>query len=109
MSFKLRPGLDAFFFAFVILPIQSSTAADGDDHSYLPPWMLDQPGAVTAVDPHQMPPGEKLQTTKADLRAEKADAPITADLTAKATQVKIKAMGFIDNLFRSPIRFATGE
>ena len=54
MAFVFRPAAAASCFAFVIFmgtgSIPISEAADRDDHSYLPPWMLDQSGDTRKVD-----------------------------------------------------------
>ncbi len=126
MSSKLRPSFGAFYCAFVIsigfLSIRSSSAADRDDHSYLPPWMLNETGAVRKVDEKAGPPRaplvkdpprallvKEVPPAKAEVPPVKTIEPDSTDLTAKATLAKTKVVGFVSSLFKSSIRFATGD
>jgi multidrug resistance efflux pump len=111
---KLRPS-SGFGLAFVmsigLLAIGSSNAADNDDHSYLPPWMLSVRGetgqAGEKADPQPsprtgvQPEGTEAQSAETERRQ--------AGLNAKASEVKARLAGFVGNLFRRSIRFATGE
>ncbi len=119
MSSKLRPSSGALCFAFVIsigfLSIQSRScsAAGSDDHSYLPPWMLNEGGTVKKVDENADPPRtplvEDVQPGHGEVLPVKTNEPNSTDLTVKATQARTKVVGFISNLFKRSIRFATGE
>jgi hypothetical protein len=115
MTSKLGPSFRAFYLAFFIstgfLFIRSSSAADRDDHSYLPPWMLNEAGAVRAADekagPPGVPPAEGLQSSKAEVPP--ANESNSTGLTAKATLARKKIVGFVSGLFKRSISFATGE
>ena len=54
MTVKLKPVFCVLYLASAIsvgfLCAGSSNAADRDDHSYLPPWMLDESGEARKVD-----------------------------------------------------------
>ena len=116
MAFVFRPAAEASCFAFVIFmgtgSIPSSEAADRDDHSYLPPWMLDQSGDTRkvdeTVDPQNVPLTQEAQSAMTNQPA-KTNEPNSADLTVKVTQTRSKVVGFVSNLFQRSIRFATGE
>ena len=117
MSSKARPSFEAFCLAFVIatgfFSILSSSAADSDDHSYLPPWMLDEAGAVRKNDEKMDRPRasfvREVQPAKAEATQVKTNEPNSTGLADKATQASTKALGFVSNLFRSSVRFARGE
>ena len=120
MAFVFRPAAAASCFAFVIFmgtgSIPSSEAADRDDHSYLPPWMLDQSGDTRkvdeTVDPQNVPltQGAQSAMTKQPAKTnEPNSADLSADLNVKVTQTRSKVVGFVSNLFQRSIRFATGE
>jgi hypothetical protein len=110
MTVKLKPVFCVLYLAFAIfacfLCAGSSNAADRDDHSYLPPWMLDESGEARKVD-------DKADLSKAprakDVQPVKTSEPGVPDLTAKATQARTKVVGFVSNLFQRSLRFATGE
>ena len=116
MAFVFRPATAASCFAFVIFmctgSIPSSEAADRDDHSYLPPWMLDQSGDTRkvdeTVDPQNVPLTQEAQSAMTKQTA-RTNEPNSADLTVKVTQTRSKVVGFVSNLFQRSIRFATGE
>lgn len=76
----------------------------------LPPWMLSAPGEIgqagEKVDP-QLGSRTGVQPDAAEARS--AGTERQEGLNAKASQVKAKLAGFIGNLFRRSIRFATGE
>ncbi|MGO8952588.1 MAG: hypothetical protein ACLPWS_04340 [Rhodomicrobium sp.] len=110
MSSKLRPLFGAFCFAFVIsigfLAIQSCNAAGIDDRSYLPPWMLNEGGTFKKVDENAVLP----RTSQVEeVLPVKTSEPNSTDLTDKATQTRTKVVGFVSNLFKRSLRFATGE
>ncbi len=111
MSSKLSPFFGARCLAVLIavglLSIPSSSAADGNDHSYLPPWMLTESGAVRKANEKLVPPGEGLQPVKAEALAVKAKEPNSAGLTATAMGTRV--VGFVSSLFKKSVRFATGE
>jgi len=117
MSSKLRPSFVAFCFAFVIsigfLSIQSCSAAGSDDHSYLPPWMLNEDGTIKKVDekadPPRTPRVEEVHPGQAEVLPVKTNEPNSTNLTVKATQARTKVVGFISNLFKRSIRFAAGD
>ncbi|MGO9483712.1 MAG: hypothetical protein ACLPX9_03875 [Rhodomicrobium sp.] len=124
MSAKLKLALVVLYLAFDIsvglLRIGSSSAADQDDHSYLPPWMLDESGAVRKVDEKGNPPKPwrltVVQTAKTEERPVKAEEqpvkagePDTTGVTAKATQIKTKVVVYVSDLFKRSLRFAWGE
>ena len=62
MTVKPRLAFCVLYLAVAISPCflcaGSSNAADLDDHSYLPPWMLDESGEARKVD-------EKAELSKA--------------------------------------------
>jgi hypothetical protein len=110
---KLSRSSSGFGLAFVMamgLSIGSSNAADHDDHSYLPPWMLSAQGVIGQA-------GEKVDPqppSRTGVQPEAAEAPAGTErrqegLNAKASEVKARLAGFVGNLFRRSIRFATGE
>ncbi len=119
MFSKLRPSSAYCCLAIVITTglffIGSPSVADGDDHSYLPPWMLDESGAVKAdekVGRPRAPLIVEVQPAKVEVSPVSPmtpDKPDSPDLTAKATQASSRVVGFVSNLFRRSIRFTMGE
>lgn len=112
ISSKLGPLAGAICLALVmsmgLLFIQSSSAADSDDQSYLPPWMRHEANAVKEGEKAD-PPVEKAQQAKAEARPEGVKEPHSAGLAAKATEVRKKVVGFVSDLFKRSIHFAGGE
>jgi hypothetical protein len=111
---KLSQSSGGFGLAFVMamgLSIGSSNAADHDDHSYLPPWMLSAQGEIgqagEKVDP-QPSPRTAVQPEAAEAQPAGTERR-QEGLNAKASEVKARLAGFVGNLFRRSIRFATGE
>ena len=117
MSSKLRPSFGALCLILAIsvgvLGGGSSNATDYDDHSYLPPWMLNGSGEVRKFDEKAVPPkvsrAKEPQPARADAQPVKANEPAAPDLTARATQVRTKVVGFVSNIFQKTLRFATNE
>jgi hypothetical protein len=117
MTIKPRLAFRVLCLAFAISPCflsaGSSNAADRDDHSYLPPWMLDESGEARKVDENadlSKPARAKdVQPAKVEAQPVKTSEPGVPDLTAKATQARTKVVGFVSNLFQRSLRFATGE
>ena len=112
MTSQLSPSFGGFGLAFVMamgLLSASPNAADHDDHSYLPPWMLSAPGEIgqgsETVDPRTAPPGVQPEAAEAQSAGTE---PHPEGLKAKVSLVKARVAGFVGNLFRRSIRFATG-
>ncbi|MGO9171839.1 MAG: hypothetical protein ACLP7P_07720 [Rhodomicrobium sp.] len=102
----------AIVIATGLFSIGSPSIADGDDHSYLPPWMLDESGAIKAdekVGRPRAPLIVEVQPAKVEVSPVTPDKPNSPDLTAKATQASSRVVGFVSNLFRRSIRFTMGE
>ncbi|MFY9642689.1 MAG: hypothetical protein WCD20_06180 [Rhodomicrobium sp.] len=106
-------GVFGLAFVMSISATQSSSAADSDDHSYLPPWML-----ANAAQPQgaQIHPSAKPAPAPAPwpATAEPAPAPAPAaketasnNLDPKAAGEKV--FGFVSNLIGKSWRFARGE
>ncbi len=114
MAFVFRTAAAASCFAFVVFmgtgSIPSSEAADRDDHSYLPPWMLDQSGDTRkeTVDPQNVPLTQGAQSAMTKQPA-KTNEPNSADLTVKLTQTRSKVVGFVSNLFSAVHSFRRGR
>jgi hypothetical protein len=117
MSSKLSTIYAALCLALAItiglLFTQSSNAADQDDHSYLPPWMLNESGAVVNVDDKaaspKTPPGDSVPQITAEAQRAVSGTQDSANLTAKAAQVSSRVVGFVHNIFRRSILLATGD
>ncbi len=116
MLFKRRLAVVYLNLAIVITTclffIGSASVADGDDHTYLPPWMLDESGAIKAdekVGQPRAPLIVEVQAAKVEVSPVTPDKPASPDLTAKATQASTRVVGFVSNLFRRSIRFTMGE
>jgi hypothetical protein len=79
-------------------PIPSAMAADRDDHSYLPPFMRNDPATLV----------------KADQRADAGQPPSHGGQPGKpegenAPKAKTGFGGYLRNLFRRTLRFAWGD
>jgi hypothetical protein len=116
MFSKRRPPVVYCCLAIVIttglFSIGSSSVADGDDHSYLPPWMLDESGTIKAdekIGRPRAPLVVEVQPAKVEVSPVTPDKPDSPGLTAKATQASTRVVGFVSNLFRRSIRFTMGE
>jgi hypothetical protein len=115
MTVKLKPSVLCLAFAIFacFLCAGSSNAADRDDHSYLPPWMLDESGEARKVDEKadlsKSPRAKDVQPAKVEAQPVKTNEPGVPDLTAKATLARTRVVGFVSNLFQRSLRFATGE
>ncbi len=121
MSCKLRQYSGAFClaiaFAMGVLCAPGRAMADADDHSYLPPWMLTETGAVRKAGDKPVQPAmagvKAAQPAKAQAKAEaelaKAEEPEAPGLTARAMAMKTKAVGFVSGIFQSSLRYAAGE
>jgi hypothetical protein len=112
MLCKLRPTLEAFCLAFIVsvgpLFINSASAADKDDHSYLPPWMANESVVPAKGDGNANAAGA-LQPARTEMQTVETKQPNSESLTAKAAGVKTRVVRFVSNLFRRSVRFATGE
>ena len=110
MSFKRRRVFGAVYLASVMFissaSILSSKAADRDDHSYLPPWMLDGTGVIKKVDEKVAQPNVPLVQ---DARPAKTIEPNSAGLTAKATQARTSLASSVSNFFRRSLSFTMGQ
>jgi hypothetical protein len=110
MSSKHIPVFTAVRLAFVVFissaSVLSSKAADRADHSYLPPWMLDETGAIKKVDERVAQP---IVPPAQDAQPAKPNEANSADLTAKATRAKNSVASYVSNLFRRSVHFAMGE
>lgn len=86
-------------------------AADADDHSYLPPWMLAnaaQQPADKEIRPSASSAPESAQAAKLETKPDPAkDSPKTLD--ARASLVKNRVFGFVSGLIGKSWRFARGE
>jgi hypothetical protein len=116
MSCKFRPTLGAFCLALTIsagsLFVTGASAADKDDHSYLPPWMVGESAAPAKGDENANAAGVQagsVQPARTEVQAVETKELNSANLTAKAAGVKTRVVGFVSNLVRRSVRFATGE
>ena len=103
MTSKRRPVFRAVYLASVMFmnsaSILSAQAADRNDHSYLPLWMLDETGGIKKVD---VPLAQEA-------RPAKTNEPNSAGLTAKATQARTSVARYVSNFFRRSVSFTMGE
>jgi hypothetical protein len=117
MSGKLRQSFGALCLVLAIstgvLYAPSCNAADNDDHSYLPPWMLSDSGAAVKADekaePPRVPRARDVQPARAEAQLVRTNESNAPSLTVKATQVKTKVVGIVSNFFQRSLRFASGE
>jgi hypothetical protein len=116
MTVKPRLSFCVLYLAIAVFPCflcaGSSSAADSDDHSYLPPWMREESSEARKVDEKtdlsKVPRAKDVQPAKVEAQV-KTNEPGAPDLTAKAAQVRTRVVGFVSNLFQRSLRFATGE
>jgi hypothetical protein len=110
MTSKRRPVFRAVYLASVMFmnsaSILSAQAADRNDHSYLPPWMLDETGGIKKVDEKVAQPNVPLAQ---EARPAKTNEPNSAGLTAKATQARTSVARYVSNFFRRSVSFTMGE
>jgi hypothetical protein len=128
MSCRLRlcSGASCLVIAFAmgVLCVPGRAAADQDDHSYLPPWMLAPTGTVRKANDKAAqsamararaarPVKANAQPAEAEAEAEvaKTNGPDAeaSGLTARAMQMKTKAVGFVSGILQRSFSFAGGE
>jgi hypothetical protein len=117
MAGKLRPSSGAVCLVVAVsvgvICGSSRSAVGQDDHSYLPPWMINESGEVRKADeiaePPRVPRARDVQPARAEAQLVKTNELSVPGLTAKATQVKTKVVGFVSNVFQRSLRLASGE
>jgi hypothetical protein len=102
----------AFFVSLSLLFTGTASRADGDDHSYLPPWMRNEANGVGDRD-------EKADLAKAardETRPLVAEAqlirttePPSSSFSARVRQARAKVTKFVGNLFSKSVNFVKGE
>jgi hypothetical protein len=116
MSSKHNPWLRALCSAFIVslslLLTGTSSRADGDDHSYLPPWMRNEAAAAAdrdeKVDPAKPAPNE-AQPSVAEAQLVRITEPPSSNFAAKVKQAKAKVTNFVSTIFKKSMSFARGE
>jgi hypothetical protein len=116
MSCKNTPWQRTLSVAFIVslslLLTGTSSRADEDDHSYLPPWMRNEAAAAAGpdekADPAKLARAE-AQPPAAAAQLVKVTEPPSSNFAAKVTQAKAKVTSFVSNLFHKSMSFARGE
>lgn len=95
-----RLGYMALFLCPVLLA--SASIAEEDNHSYLPPWMLNASAAVKTGEVNEIPSGpsqDGAERTEARAAQTRKTAPVAPP---------VAALGFARRLFTKTFRFVTG-
>lgn len=111
MSAKLGHRLGRHLLTFVIIPasflyLQPASAGYVEDHSYLPPWMIQDGNTTTKPDEAA---GNQLQPAKVETVATRASKPNLIDPAGAAKRVGTRVVSYISGLFTRTARFATGN
>jgi len=111
MSAKLGHRLGRHLLTFLIIPasflyLQPSNAGDVDDHSYLPPWMIQDGNTATKSGEAA---GNQLQPAKVEIAVAKASKPNPIDPAGAAKRVGTRVVSYISGLFTRTARLAIGN
>jgi hypothetical protein len=90
----------------------TSSRADGDDHSYLPPWMRNEANAAADRDEKAGPATaarDEAQPPVAEAQLVRIPEPPSSNFAARVTQAKAKVTKFVSNLFSKSVSFIKGE
>ncbi len=116
MSSKHNPWLRTLCLAFIVslslLFTGSSSRADEDDHSYLPPWMRDEVAAAgNRNEKVNLPnaPRDEAQAPAAEAQLVRIAEPPSSNFGARITHAKAKVVKLVSNLFSKSARFVKGE
>ncbi len=114
MSSSFKPAswacLALALFAFTI-SLKSAGAAGIDDHSYLPPWMLDRSTTTQSAGDKVIAANVPVNASSAPLVQRASTAQQVTNITPakpQAQPAKKAIVSFVSRVFIRTIRFATG-